>query len=357
MAIIEHIAGLEVTVEVDGEIAKEYEPIGIGDAPPQLEDFHIPRPRTGTKRRWQSIREDSGPAAASEAHPDRAPYVAKYFEGKPGAAFAVRFKRSPLFTHRGHHIATQLSVDNETLSLRHDETVKGVGNHAAKTWFFTAIGTAVNQDGGRKHTDFHFASLETHEDELVTLAEIQAQTSACRKLGVIRLECFYMHASKYSTMRFRVDPAFNREKDGVAQGVPAQVSEKAIKGKSIDLQAEHKPSIESYSYDWFEVSHDNFMEEKRRPFDVFEFRYRTMEGLYKEGIVPRPGSVQDLAQSMSEAEARRLAQAYLEAQEVSSRGVKREREPDGISLSDEAFQARYKTRRLDSGQFEVDLTD
>ncbi|KAK0631405.1 hypothetical protein B0T14DRAFT_559205 [Immersiella caudata] len=81
------------------------------------------------------------------------------------------------------------------------------------------------------------------------------------------------------------------------------------------------------------------------------------EGLYQEGIIPRPSPAEELVQSMTDAEARILAQAYIESQEIPNIGIKRERKPDGIPLSDESFQARYKTRRLESGQFEVNLTD
>jgi hypothetical protein len=40
------------------------------------------------------------------------------------------------------------------------------------------------------------------------------------------------------------------------------------------------------------------------------------EGLYKKGIVPFPSSVEDLVEAMSESQAKCLARAYLESQDV-----------------------------------------
>jgi hypothetical protein len=122
-------------------------------------------------------------------------------------------------------------------------------------------------------------------------------------------------------------------------------------------------------------------------------RHLQAEGLIKEGIIARP-TAREQVQAMTDEEARRLAQQLLEEREVrkfrlisvdlfcrlriqltrfrmqaanlaspqprvkaeNRRGVKREYEEED-AMSDEAFLARYKGRRLASGAFQVDLTD
>lgn len=117
------------------------------------------------------------------------------------------------------------------------------------------------------------------------------------------------------------------------------------------------------------------------------------DGLIKERIITQP-TVRQQVQAMSDKEARRLAQQLLEEREVrksrlisadlfcrlrnqltrlrmqaanlasppprakaeNRRGVKREREEE-VAMSDEAFLARYKGRRLAGGAFQVDLTN
>jgi len=122
-------------------------------------------------------------------------------------------------------------------------------------------------------------------------------------------------------------------------------------------------------------------------------RHLRVDGLIKEGIIARPTARQQV-QAMSDEEARRLAQQLLEEREVrkfrftsvnsfcrlriqltqlriqaanlaspqprvkaeNRRDVKREYKEED-AMSDEAFLARYKGRRLASGAFQVDLTD
>ena len=123
------------------------------------------------------------------------------------------------------------------------------------------------------------------------------------------------------------------------------------------------------------------------------YRYGA-DGLIKERIITQP-TVRQQVQAMSDKEARRLAQQLLEEREErksrlisadlfcrlrnqltrlrmqaanlasppprvkaeNRRGVKREREEEEVAMSDEAFLARYKGRRLASGIPQVDLTD
>ncbi|KAK1752691.1 hypothetical protein QBC47DRAFT_432335 [Echria macrotheca] len=95
-------------------------------------------------------------------------------------------------------------------------------------------------------------------------------------------------------------------------------------------------------------------------------RYRTMDGLLKLGVVPKP-SPREEVQNMTNEEVRTLAERLLEQQRTREsamganikteglRGIKREHEKD--PMDDTEFAFRYKTRRLSGGKLEVDLTD
>jgi len=104
MAVIKHIRGLEVTIEVKGATAREYDPADEEDAAPPLEiAFHVPE------------RDAGGPANGT-------PYVVKYIEAQPGEAFNFRIKRQTNLRNHGHHIAAAVQADDLRLSKGHDET-------------------------------------------------------------------------------------------------------------------------------------------------------------------------------------------------------------------------------------------
>jgi hypothetical protein len=112
MAVLPGIEGLEVTIEVDGQTAKEYDPCDDGDGdPPENLEFHIPdgQPQTDAK-----------------------PYIVKYIEAKPGVSFQCHVKRLPNFQHRSHHIACEYHIDDFETILSHDETVSS--RFKASTW-------------------------------------------------------------------------------------------------------------------------------------------------------------------------------------------------------------------------------
>jgi len=51
MAVINQIEGLEVTIEVDGGTAKEYDPCDKLDSdPPEMLDFHVTASRLANKK-------------------------------------------------------------------------------------------------------------------------------------------------------------------------------------------------------------------------------------------------------------------------------------------------------------------
>jgi hypothetical protein len=103
MAVLPDIEGLEVTIEVDGETAKEYDPCDDGDGDPPADlKFHIPD---------------------GQREADGKPYLVKYIEAKPGAPFHFHIKRLPNFHHHSHHIAFCCRVDSLVTQWKHDNTV------------------------------------------------------------------------------------------------------------------------------------------------------------------------------------------------------------------------------------------
>jgi hypothetical protein len=103
MAVIESLPGIEVTIGVDGEAAKEY------DVPLAHDDEDNTRP--GMTRDEFDLPAD---------HDDALPHVIKYIEVKPGAPFEFRVKKEHNFQRRGHHIGFQAFADGRFMGFRHE---------------------------------------------------------------------------------------------------------------------------------------------------------------------------------------------------------------------------------------------
>jgi hypothetical protein len=110
MAVIQSLPGVEVTIGVDGEAAKEY------DIPP-------PNDSEGNTRPSMTRDEFDLPADYDEA----LPHVVKYIELKQGARFQFRVKKESNFQRRGHHIAFRGYADGRAMGFMHE------GDKSAKT--------------------------------------------------------------------------------------------------------------------------------------------------------------------------------------------------------------------------------
>ncbi|KAK0631407.1 hypothetical protein B0T14DRAFT_572499 [Immersiella caudata] len=336
MAIAPNIWNLVVTVEADGKPATEYNPCDDGDvAPPDGLDFHIP----------------DGPLAAGVK-----PYVVKYIEAMPGAPFRFRIVRLPQFLHHGHHVAFRYQVDNLTTGLVHDNTV--TSRWKSTTWNMATSGVSLfdKKTKGEKVCGFRFQKLDIDADSTASPSEVKEQLRRSKKVGILRVYLYHVQHGNFVDYQ----PASGGHH---LISKAAAFSEKALKGRTLDTQVSWAPmsmAVDPHR----KVNEDIYRDPLKRPFAVFEFRYRTMDGLIQEGIVPRPPA-KDLAPKMCEAEARHLAQEYLDLKKLSI-----PHEPTKfqfLSLSntwgnhtpmdDDAFIRRYKARRLESGRIEVDFTD
>ncbi|KAK0657845.1 hypothetical protein B0T16DRAFT_386311 [Cercophora newfieldiana] len=319
---VRHIGGLEVTIEVDGRTAKEYDPCDDSDnGPPEGCNFHIPE---------------------TQLESNEKPYVIKYIEAKAGASFQFRVKRLPTFEHHSHHIAFGYRVDHVQIELQHDHTVTA-GNKNT-TW--DAVKGHVmlydKEEDSHKQCSFRFAALDIDAENTTSPDEMKKQLERSKQVGLLRVTMFHMGHGDFveytgsKTDAFTVAPPEN------------QLSEKALKGKTLDTQVTwgDATKVSTVARRVKAVYHDPMS----RPFAVFDFRYRSMA---------------EVAQSMNEADARRLLQELLEQRGNQTVGApdnkdekpKIKRERDGAPMSDTAFNQRYKARRLESGRFEVDLTD
>jgi len=146
MAIAKDVRGLEVTIEVNGQKAKEYDdPYDAEREPPDLDLQVLGTGQVLTDQATMEMR-------------DR-PYVVKYIEAKAGMPFGIRVTREAHFMHRSHHIAYQISLDNRQYKLNHDTTTKSKKkNHQwASVSDYSGAGDAIT---GYVAEKWKFATLD-----------------------------------------------------------------------------------------------------------------------------------------------------------------------------------------------------
>lgn len=98
MPVIEGIPGLEVTVEVEGVTAKEYDDPDDENNEPSDDEFHIVATGQVNRRR-----------VSLAVQPK--PRIVKYIEARPGSAFKFRVKRMPDFSFIGIGVYFKAFVD------------------------------------------------------------------------------------------------------------------------------------------------------------------------------------------------------------------------------------------------------
>ncbi|KAK4223448.1 hypothetical protein QBC38DRAFT_373090, partial [Podospora fimiseda] len=334
IAIIPHIPGLVASVVVDGEEAKEYQPSDNDDEQPKsLDDFD-----------------------SVYNHQGLIPHVICYIEVKADAPFLYRVVLNPNFTFKSHHVAYRVQNDSLTSGSRHifdkpdrrdQPIIKETERH-----------TVGNTKEGYKRLYFRFAPLSVVESDGLTSTDVQQQMEAAKQCGTLWVKLFRMDEGTI----------VKRKDDGSGTNyldTPVEFCEKALKGRAVDCVASFtatKPvAIRK------KVHNCKRTDSRKRPFAVFEFRYRSKEGLMAEGIIPRPAennpivkaerSTLEQVQQMNDEEVRhRLAELIDQnaaAAQNGRRAVKREASPvDEVKSS-----TRYKTRKLNNGKVEIDLTD
>ncbi|KAM7194648.1 hypothetical protein V8F20_007840 [Naviculisporaceae sp. PSN 640] len=328
MAVLDEIPGIKVTVEVDGETAIEYDNPASGRLSLTHDDFHLADPKRPL------------------------PYIVKYIEAIPGAPFQFRIERTRNFKFKASRVSFKAVVDGQS-----DHSLIGSSKENSRSYWTEVIRYLVSSKVD-KNTQYYFKfkNLQVGDVDNLTPADIEKQAKKTKEWGTLLVKCFHSKKS-YKSHSLRDEPVpVNTSISGART-----VSEKVLKGKSVDALTEFDTKTVAMSQE-FNVW--PYLDTKRRPFAIFEFRYRTRNGLIEEGVIPRPPTPtpEETVRDMSEAELRRLAQELLTAErerakataikEENGRRIKREHEP----TSETEFQAKYKARRTDNGQLEVDLT-
>ncbi|KAH6853190.1 hypothetical protein B0I37DRAFT_358732 [Chaetomium sp. MPI-CAGE-AT-0009] len=340
MAIISSIPGLEVWVNVDGKPAAEYDDPNNEVQGMDHDHFDVP-----------------------PGHDSQPPCVIKYIEVKHGAPFSFHYLGKSSVTKSGQAVRSKYWIDGAKVIADYETQHDAVRRAPVTT---IRAGYSGNRTDGYQRYSFIFSPLEIAETGQVSTKDAKV----VKDCGILRVVFFHTgkkHMSSVAEYDIRRDDG-----DGGDSRSHSTVAEKALKGKAVDCKTTYIPStaptrrsVKLYS--------DHYIDARKRPFAVFEFRYRSKEGLIKEGIIPRPG-VKEEIENMTDAEVRQRLAELMEEQNQRSLGrVKREDslevtsgrktensgriKREAPSMAEDEFLVRYKTRRLDNGRVAVDLTD
>ncbi|RYP53125.1 hypothetical protein DL769_010561 [Monosporascus sp. CRB-8-3] len=134
------------------------------------------------------------------------------------------------------------------------------------------------------------------------------------------------------------------------------VHEKALKGQCVTNRVDYVPGKPGIPTPQRQV--DVYQDLLKRPFAVFEFRYRSREGLIAEGIIPRPTPMDDMDEQQLRQFALKLyrekedrdmsVKSEVKTDRETQGGVKRNREESGLTPT----KRSKGTRSLET----VDLT-
>ncbi|KAL0475821.1 hypothetical protein QR685DRAFT_60865 [Neurospora intermedia] len=321
MAILTGYPGLEITVEVDGQRAQEYDaPADEVEARAEEIDFHtithVPIQESGS------------------------PYSIKYIESIPGKPFAFKLDSTnfSIPSHDGKKHQTEYKCFLDGIPTGYC-SLPGGSKKTRDSY------TSGNNESGWKRHKFQFSTLKLVE------GGDDRQGDRTKEYGTLSVKLW--HA---------IDLCRTSAKQACNDPVPVQsVSEKALKGKSVDSKV-HFNSEPSISTSRTSGRFD-FVDPDHRPFAIFEFRYRTMEGLMSEGIVPRPVKNEE-DQVIDLEDAHQIAHeplADVKPDPENTRGVKRDPEiKRGIKrelVDSTHLPVCYKLSRLEDGKVEIDLTD
>ncbi|KAK1752692.1 hypothetical protein QBC47DRAFT_389113 [Echria macrotheca] len=363
MAIIPGIPGVNVTISVGDQTATEY------DAPDDddhggltIDDFHDTRsamaalPSGDGDRSKREVKQQAADGAAL-------PYVLKYVEAKAGEQFAIKIRQDTTFRHYSHHFGYVAKVDGMNIRIQHEgaATARARGEPWESIVDSILVKDPVSVSGWVEQR-FRFGALEVTEEPMDPTEDIKKQIEKAKSVGVIRLSFYHLE-----------DSTEVRDSVGApVQGWAKKVSEKTLKGRAVDCALDLSQTKPTRAPRPYTVA--KFTDRKQRPFAIFEFRYRSMDGLIKEGVLRRPGDDDDddlkfvssrpqVVKNESNApividgdddivEANAPQRVKRERGVKQERGLKRERQDQ-----DEGFRARSKSRRLGDGRVEIDLTD
>ncbi|KAK4182857.1 hypothetical protein QBC35DRAFT_456863 [Podospora australis] len=332
MAIIPSMFGLGAWVVVNGSPAKEYEDPNEAEDLQNLDRQHYDLPPTFFPATFPI------------------PHVIKYIEAIPGAEFALRLHVAPHYQPRAHHLGVSSEIHGTGDYIRTQIKHMFPGEHV----YLSADIVTGNPQTGFKKNLFMFTALDIVDNDTASLHQ---EFPSSGQYGVLRVLVFNMNISQAYVLT------------GVPNNLPepkfkTALSETALKGMTIDTA----PAFKSQSMISFEPTLqylNDFQDPLRRPIAIFEFRYRTKEGLYKEGVSPRPATIEAEVAQMTNREVRQKLAEYMAKERanvilVEPAAVKKEDSSGLAGVKREGSPAvlgKHKARRLQDGRVQVDLTE
>ncbi|KAK8064255.1 hypothetical protein PG996_008907 [Apiospora saccharicola] len=338
MAVIEGIKGLQAWVEVNGQRVQEY------NKPDDDSDSKVTDNLVAVANLTNPMLLDAGPLKDI-------PYVVKYIESIPGQKFGATIKITRELVKDCDHMGIKFTVDKNKFATLHEPST----NHRYRNrdWSHTTsyVVSGSNAEGFTQHF-FKFSDV-TVEDTNLPMEKLEQARRDAKYYGLIRVVCYRMSASTVpepSLYYWDKPPTLDRE-----------VPEKAFKGTTVSSRStyESKPHPSFVAM----TQEDVFSDPLKLPCAIFEFRYRSKEALYQEGVLERPDAVDE----MSPEELRRLARNWLnhekqgDVKQDGDRKIKRENHDNAFnrkrsaSHTIEPEQKRYKETVRDDGKVEIDL--
>ncbi|KAM7194657.1 hypothetical protein V8F20_007849 [Naviculisporaceae sp. PSN 640] len=338
MAVIDGIPGLEGSIEIDGVIAREFDPPDDESCPATREEDYF----------MLSTSHNRASAETRRRHGvNYRPHVIKYIEAKPGAGFNFHLKRSPNFERAEGASGLYWMIEVDGIKGRSCTSDLDPLSRTYQDRFSEIL--TKDEGGNESWKRLRFGDLEIDDEGKYNAAELKKHIENARNLGVLKLYCYH---SKGVRQKSKPDYPSAGQKTDSSQ-VP-KVPEKALKGRSLDYTAKLEPSTNQAPL----TRYAETLDPKYRPFAIFEFRYRSMEGLMKEGIVPRPRSI--TPPLIKTSPARTGTSAKNEVIDITGGGLKRERDPfdkDELEIISHRPGRNHKSRRLHDGILEIDLTE
>ncbi|KAI0127031.1 hypothetical protein BJ170DRAFT_695414 [Xylariales sp. AK1849] len=310
MAILRDLPGVEITVEVDGKPLQEYDDPYANKNSDELELL-------------VAATKETNPVATNVKH---IPHVVKYIEAVSGKRFAFRFKKQAGFLRGCHHLGLEFSNDGRRTNFVHQ--ARGGRDYLIKS----------HRSGGPS-TDYwthyyKFGDLKATSNDGYSKTALDKIMHKAKHYGSLLVRVYRMNYSGSKEKELCPVYRLSSTTNEVPEKAPAPA-----------------PMLKN-----------NYYDPLQRPMAVFEFRYRSQEGLIQEGIIPRPTPVDD----MGEQELREFARQFWKEDsfqsEIKEERVKQEGD-DGASSSRKRIATaglqtpakRYKeTVRVD-GKVEVDL--
>ncbi|KAI1654261.1 hypothetical protein F4813DRAFT_210382 [Daldinia decipiens] len=321
MAVLEDVPGIEVTVQVAGIDAAEYEDPN---------------------------------ASEQDVAGANCPTSTKYIECIDGAEFAIKTRVTG--DYRWSHPVTALNWDfrmddksTRGYVIRRGDMVNGV---ATKTKADDTVYCSHTKQWIRQR--FQFSAVDVVDD--AKKDRIEDDTKIAKHLGMIQVRIYRCIYLGHRASSFRKPTTSNK----------LELAEKSLKGKAIS----HGTSFLSSGKGVPAPTSCNisYLDGRDKPIATFRFHYRSRDALKREMVIPRspspsPGPKREVAR-MSRAELERLAGERL-VQLQRDGNIKEERKPslkrefkEVVDLSGETERPGKSSRTaLEIPEEVIDLTD